>query len=120
MEKAKPILETLAQQEGINLAMIVSRDGFILEMETAREVPAEPDTIGAAVSTFWNTLDSLGKELEAGGGLTGIFEFKGAQVSASLIPEEDLLLTVVADKKANPAMVRYLTYKFSELLTHAL
>ena len=116
MERAKEIIETLAEQDGVNLAMIVSRDGFILELGAEREAPQEPETVGAAVSTYWSTVDAMGGELAAEVGLNSIVEFRGALLATSLLVQEDLILTVVADPQMNPATIRYLTCKFSELL----
>jgi predicted regulator of Ras-like GTPase activity (Roadblock/LC7/MglB family) len=120
MDQVKTIVETLAQEEGVNLAMVVSRDGFILEMQSAQKLAFEPETLGAAVSTYWNMADGMGKELTAEDGLNSVVEFRNATVATALIEEEDLLLTVVADKKANPAMIRYLTSKFTHLLVRSL
>mgnify|MGYP001826824138 CR=1 FL=1 len=120
MDQVKTALDTLVEQEGINLAMIVSRDGFIVEMQKGRDLTTDPETIGAALSTFWDHTDSMGKELTAKTGLNSIVEFQGAVVATSLIEAEDLLLAVVADPKTNPATMRYLTAKFSELLTRSL
>jgi predicted regulator of Ras-like GTPase activity (Roadblock/LC7/MglB family) len=100
--------------------MIVSRDGFILEMEAERSLAMEPESVGAAVSTFWSTADSMGNELEAGIGVNGLVEFKEALISTALLGSEELILTVVADKGTNPATIRYLTVKFSQLLEHLL
>ncbi len=120
MEQTKDVLETLAQQQGVNVAMIVSRDGFILEMETGRGMSMEPETLGAAVSIYWTTADSMGRELEAGLGLNGLIEFKDALISTALLEENDVILTIVADRNVNPATIRYLTTKFSQLLEYML
>lgn len=120
MEKAKPILEMLASQEGVNLAMVVSRDGFIVEAHSARKLPTEQETISAAVSTFWEHAGSLGRELSAEQGCNALVEYKNALVSTTLIESEDLLLCVVADSTTNPATMRYLSTKFSELLARSL
>jgi predicted regulator of Ras-like GTPase activity (Roadblock/LC7/MglB family) len=113
-------MEALVQEEGVDMAMIVSRDGFILEVETGRDLAVEPEQVGAMVSTFWATADGMGKELAAGLGLNGLVEFKEALVSTALLVDDDLILTVVADKHLHPATIRYLTVKFSELLQHVM
>jgi predicted regulator of Ras-like GTPase activity (Roadblock/LC7/MglB family) len=120
MEQAKSVIESLAREEGVSLAMIVSRDGFILEMEAAPGLTTEPETVGAVVSSYWASADSMGLNLELGGGLNGMIEFDGAVVSTALIKEEDLILTLVTDRSMHAATARYLTVKFSELLTHVL
>ncbi len=120
MRQAKDYLEVLAREEGVDFAMVVSRDGFIIEMEAARPPHLEPETIGAAVSTYWATADRRGSELGAGGGVNGIFEFKDGIIATSLMAENDLILTIAADRRTNPATVRYLTTRFSQLLEQVL
>lgn len=120
MKQAKDYLEALAREDGVDLAMVVSRDGFIIELEAARTPEIEPETIGAAVSTYWATADRMGIELGAGQGLNGLFEFKDAVVATSLMAQNDLILTVAADRRTNPATIRYLTARFSQLLEQVL
>ncbi len=119
MDKVRSILETLSQQEGVNLAMIVSRDGFIIDLQTARELPADPEIIAASVSSLWGAGDVLGHQLAAERGVNTLIEFRGALVSTTVLDREDLLLAVVSDQQSNPATMRYLTAKFSELLARA-
>lgn len=120
MREARETIETLAQQEGVNLAMIVSRDGFVIEYGVGRELPIEPEPLGAVVSTYWTTVDAIGRELSAGQGNNGLVECGDAVISTALIANEELILTVVTDKETNPAMIRYLTVKFSSLLEQML
>ena len=120
MDRVRTILGTLAEQAGVNMAMIVSRDGFVVEVESARELPGDAESIGASISSFWNVTDRLGDELAARLGLSCLLRYRRGVVGTAFIPEEDLLLAVYADRATDPAAMRYLTTKYSALLGRAL
>ena len=116
MQQSKEIIETLAEQDGVNVAMLVSRDGFVLELAAARALDMEAETVGAIVSTYWASAEAMGRELKAAPVRSSIVELKDAVVATALLEQEDLVLTVVADSNTNLATMRYLTVKFAELL----
>jgi predicted regulator of Ras-like GTPase activity (Roadblock/LC7/MglB family) len=112
-------VEALAEQEGVNLALVLSRDGFILESEEGKET-VDPEAVGVAVTTLWRAADEAGIEIELGAGANGLLEYKDGLLSTAVVRDADVILAIVADRDMNPATIRHLTVKFSELLAHVL
>jgi predicted regulator of Ras-like GTPase activity (Roadblock/LC7/MglB family) len=100
----KEVLNELARTQGVNAAVVVGRDGFVIDCAHAGE---EIDTgaIGAVISAGLGSAEVMGGQLQVGGMTHGMFEYDGGVIIMSLAGEA--ILAVIADAEANLGMVRH-------------
>jgi predicted regulator of Ras-like GTPase activity (Roadblock/LC7/MglB family) len=97
------ILKELVEVQGIEVAVCVGRDGFVIDAASTGN--ADTDAIGAMVSTGMGSAESVGRELGVGEMAQAMMEYdKGIVVLSAL--GSDALLAVVASKDANLGNVR--------------
>lgn len=104
MAKSKELLEDMVKVDGINAAVIVSRDGFVIDGVSNRG-SLDTDTVGAVISAGTGSSEVMGRELNVGVMTQGMIEFTGGLIIMSLVGL-DAILAVVADPKANLGYVR--------------
>lgn len=104
MSNLKSLLTELTQVEGINTAVVVGRDGFIIDRAGNGVVDVE--AVGAVISTGIGSSEIMGKELGVGTMTQGMIEYQNGIIMTSLVGN-DAVLAVVADLKANLGNVRY-------------
>jgi predicted regulator of Ras-like GTPase activity (Roadblock/LC7/MglB family) len=104
MAKSKELLEDLVKVDGINAAVIVARDGFVIDGVSNRG-SLDTDTVGAVISAGTGSSEVMGRELNVGAMTQGMIEFTGGLIIMSLVGL-DAILAVVADPKANLGYVR--------------
>ena len=105
MASLKEQLQDLIQVEGINTAVIVGRDGFVIEGITSGGA-LDIEAVGAVVSTGIGASEVMGRELGVGSMSVGMLEFKDGVIEMSFVGS-DAILAVVADGSANLGNVRY-------------
>jgi predicted regulator of Ras-like GTPase activity (Roadblock/LC7/MglB family) len=105
MAGLKEQLQDLVQVEGINTAVIVGRDGFVIEGITSGS-SLDIEAVGAVVSTGIGASEVMGRELGVGAMSVGMLEFKDGVIEMSFVGR-DAILAVVADSSANLGNVRY-------------
>ncbi|MBC8180565.1 roadblock/LC7 domain-containing protein [candidate division KSB1 bacterium] len=105
MSKLKKQLEELAKVEGINSAIVVGRDGFVID-GVANGAAMDTEAVGAVVSTGIGSSEVMGRELNVGDMTQAMLEYDGGIIVTSFLGM-DAILAVVADLKANLGMVRY-------------
>lgn len=103
MEKLHKILEELVETAGIDVAVCVGRDGFVIDAASAGS--SDTEAIGAMVSTGMGSAESVGRELGLKEMDQAMMEFKGGIVMMTALGK-DALLAIVASKDANLGGVR--------------
>ena len=103
MEKMHKILEELVEVSGIDVAVCVGRDGFVID--AASTGTSDTEAIGAMVSTGMGSAESVGRELGLKEMEQAMMEFKGGIVMMTALGS-DALLAIVAAKDANLGGVR--------------
>jgi len=110
MGSLKDLLNEILHIQGVNTAVVVGRDGFVIEGASVRG-KIDSDVIGAVISTGIGTAEVMGGELKIGAMTQSMFEYNDGVIVLGLAG--DAILAVVADAKANLGMVRYRIKKHS-------
>lgn len=105
MAKTKEVLGELVKVDGVNAAVIVARDGFVIDGVSNRG-NLDADTVGAVISAGTGSSEVMGRELNVGAMTQGMMEFTDGLIMMSLVGL-DAILAVVADPKANLGYVRF-------------
>jgi predicted regulator of Ras-like GTPase activity (Roadblock/LC7/MglB family) len=100
----KQTLNELVKVDGVTTAVVVGRDGFVIDGAASRGA-LDAEAIGAVISTGVGSAEVMGGELTLGEMTQSMFEYNGGIIVMSLASPE-AILAVVADVKANLGMVR--------------
>lgn len=117
MNNLSNILNDLTHVEGINTAVVVGRDGFIID--SAGNGSIDTEAVGAVISTGIGSSEVMGRELGVGLMTQGMVEYQNGIIMTSLLGT-DAVLAVVADLKANLGNVRYQVKKRAPEVQRAL
>ncbi|MBP7865377.1 MAG: roadblock/LC7 domain-containing protein [Acidobacteria bacterium] len=112
------LLKELILVEGINTAVLVSRDGFVIEA-VSRGGKVDTEAVGAVISTGVGSSEVVGNELGIGQLQQGMFEYKDGIIVISLLGA-DSILAVVATTGANLGNIRYQLKKRSVEIEKAM
>jgi len=104
MDNIRDLLGDLVRTEGINTAVVVSRDGFVIEGVSTGDVDTEG--VGAVVASGIGAAEVMGRELMTGEMTQGMLEYKNGVIVMSTLGM-DAILAVVADLSAKLGSVRY-------------
>jgi predicted regulator of Ras-like GTPase activity (Roadblock/LC7/MglB family) len=104
MAKTSEVLADLVKVDGVNAAVIVARDGFVIDGVSNRG-NLDTETVGAVISAGTGYSEVMGRELNVGAMTQGMIEFTGGLIMMNLVGL-DTILAVVADPKANLGYVR--------------
>jgi hypothetical protein len=118
MAQLNELLSELVSVQGVKSAVVVGRDGFVIE-GLSRGGTVDTDDVGAVISTGIGSSEVMGKELEVGDMTQAMFEYKEGFIVMALIGRE-AILAVVADLKANLGNIRYQIKKRATLIHQAL
>jgi uncharacterized protein len=118
MPSMKDMLNELIKVEGINTAVVVGRDGFVIDGATNGE-GMDVEAVGAVISTGIGTAEIMGRELKVGAMSQGMVEYNDGIIVMGLLGK-DAVLACVADAKANLGNVRYQIKKKSPEIQAAL
>jgi predicted regulator of Ras-like GTPase activity (Roadblock/LC7/MglB family) len=116
--KLKEILEELLKVEGVTAAVVVGKDGFVIE-SAATTKKIDIDTVGAMASTGMGAAVSMGTELQKGEMVQTLIEMDKGPIILSPL-SSDALIAIVADTTANSGRIRYDLKKNRERLVAAL
>ena len=105
MSQLTDLLNELVNVEGINSAVVVGRDGFVIE-GVASGTSLDADAVGAVISTGIGSSEVMGRELEVGVMTQGMVEYDDGLIVMALLGE-DAIVAVVADLNANLGNVRF-------------
>ncbi len=113
----KQILSEFLKLDGVSAAVVVGRDGFVIESAVSGKVDIE--ALGAMASTGVGTSEAMGMELGKGQLTQMLVELQqGPIILSPLSPDE--LIAIVADNGANIGRVRYELKKNRERIIAAL
>jgi uncharacterized protein len=115
MSNDKTILRDLNKVEGIHEALIVGRDGFVIQ----HEGDMDADSAGAVMSTVIGSVEAMGRDLSVGGVFEIMAEYKNGVVIVAPIGR-DALLGIAANEGANLGMIRHSVKKSMRELETAL
>ena len=118
MAGIKDQLNELIKVDGVKTAVVVGRDGFVIEGITS-DGSVDIDAVGAVISTGLGTAEVMGRELKVGGLTQAMQEYdEGVLVMSALGAEA--LLCLVCQLEANLGMVRFQTKKHIPALRAAM
>jgi len=118
MSQLTDLLNELVNVEGINSAVVVGRDGFVIE-GVASGASLDADAVGAVISTGIGSSEVMGRELEVGAMTQGMVEYDDGLIVMALLGE-DAIVAVVADLNANLGNVRFQIKKRRKAIEKAL
>ncbi|MBN1656650.1 MAG: roadblock/LC7 domain-containing protein [Deltaproteobacteria bacterium] len=118
MTQLSVLLEELVEISGIRTALVVGRDGLVVDSAT-KKYRDDDDAVGAIISTGICSIESTGKELNLGKSTQGLLEYSDGVVLINALAE-DSLLVIVADKKVNLGNIRYQARKRMTSLQKAI
>ena len=98
MANTRNILAALTAVDGINSAVCVGRDGFVIDAAAAPG--ADVDAIGAMVSTGLGSAESVGKELGVGALTQAMMEYKDGVIVMTAIGADAILAVVAAESSS--------------------
>ncbi|MBE0447263.1 MAG: roadblock/LC7 domain-containing protein [Actinobacteria bacterium] len=98
------ILHQFTSLDGVIAALLVTRDGFIVDYASTTKF--DLDMVSAVIATGFGTLDKIGRELEQGDLQLAMLEYEqGPIVVAPLI--QDIALVVVASQWTTLGRIRW-------------
>ena len=106
MADVKSILKALKDTQGINEALVVGRDGFVIE--SVGDMEAEE--VGAVISTAIGAIEAMGRDCEQGSLFEVMAEYKDGTMIAAPVGR-DAVLGVVAGTDANLGGIRHAVKK---------
>lgn len=106
MADVKSILKTLNATTGISQALVVGRDGFVIE--SVGDMSAEE--VGAVISTAIGAVEAMGRDCNQGGLFEVMAEFKDGTMIAAPVGR-DAVLGIVAGIEANLGAIRHAVKK---------
>ena len=114
----KPILEEFLKIEGVSAAVVVGRDGFVIESAVHGKT-TDVEALGAMASTGLGTSEAMGNSLGKGELSQMLIEMDMGSIILAALTENELI-AIVADATANVGRIRYELKKNKERLAKAL
>jgi predicted regulator of Ras-like GTPase activity (Roadblock/LC7/MglB family) len=105
MATLKALLGDLVKVEGIRSAVLIGRDGFVIEGISHANVDMDP--VGAVISTSLGASEVMGTELKVGEPVHAMLEYTSGIIFVSYLGSQ-AVLAIVADVKANLGHIRFL------------
>ncbi len=100
----KEILGDLTKKPGVIAALVVSRDGFVIEGLTSEE-ELDLDALGAHTSSALMAWESIGTDLSRGAPEMLLVEFESGPISVSPV-SGDAVLVVLGNRLCNLGRLR--------------
>ncbi len=113
----KQVLGEFLKIDGVTAAVVVGRDGFVIESAVSGKM--DIDALGAMASTGMGTSEAMGKELGKGELHQMLVELDHGPIIMSPLSADELI-AVVAGNEANIGRIRYELKKNKERLVAAL
>jgi predicted regulator of Ras-like GTPase activity (Roadblock/LC7/MglB family) len=113
----KPLLEEFLKVEGVSAAVVVGRDGFVIESAVSGKVDIE--ALGAMASTGLGTAEAMGTTLGKGELSQMLVELEKGPIILSPLSTDELI-AIVADSSSNVGRIRYELKKNKERIIAAL
>jgi len=118
MGDLRSIMTEFTTVEGIQAALIVGRDGFVIEAVTGRGT-VDTDAVAAVISSGIGSSEVIGRELNIGKLDQAMYEYRDGMLITSLLGPE-AILAIVADGRSNLGNIRYQAKKRLDALMGAL
>ncbi len=103
MEQLRVILNALLNIKGTLAALVVGRDGFVIEGVTADTTDVE--VVGAVAASAMGSAEVMGNDLSRGGLTSILIEYESGPVAVAPAGQ-DALLVVVGDTQLNLGRAR--------------
>ncbi|MDR7544985.1 MAG: roadblock/LC7 domain-containing protein [Armatimonadota bacterium] len=113
MSQLKDVLMDLSKVEGVLAALVVARDGFVVE-GLATDESVDLEAVGAIVASNIAASDSMGREMARGGMRNILIEFDEGPVAIGPAGP-DAVLVVVGSRQANLGRIRLEMRRNSQL-----
>ncbi len=113
MSQLKDVLADFAKVEGVLAALVVSRDGFVVEGVTSED-SVDLEAVGAIVASNLAAADSMGREMVRGTIRNLLLEFDEGPVAIGPAGP-DAMLVVVGTRQANLGRIRLEMRRNSQL-----
>lgn len=97
------ILDGLVKVDGVTAALVVGRDGFVIEAVSSEDL--EMDSVGAMAASSLSSAESMGGELDLGSLGSVLVEYEKGPVAITPAGP-DAVLAVVANQSANLGRLR--------------
>ncbi|MDK2974751.1 MAG: uncharacterized protein PWP08_1122 [Methanofollis sp.] len=117
MEILKQILMEFLRLDGVTAAVVVGRDGFVIEDAISGEI--DTDALGAMASTGMGTSEAMGAELGKGQLNQMFVELEKGPILLSPLSEDEMI-AIVANDGANIGRIRYELKKNRDRIIAAL
>lgn len=113
----KQLLGEFLKLEGVSAAVVVGRDGFVIESAISGKI--DIDALGAMASTGMGTAESMGSQLGKGALKQTLVELEKGPILLSPLSADELI-AIVADDVANVGRIRYELKKNKDRIIAAL
>lgn len=113
----KQILAEFLNLEGVTAAVVIGRDGFVIESAVSGKM--DTDALGAMASTGIGTSEAMGRELGKGQLSQMLVELEKGPIVISPLSKDELI-AIVAENASNLGRIRYELKKNKERLIAAL
>ncbi len=98
VEDAKSVLSRLAALPGVTLAVLVDREGFLIE--SAGDMVLEAEAAGALAGCLAQASEAIGRELSQGSLVGLIAEYEAGLILVNVTASGAMLATVLCDPTA--------------------
>jgi predicted regulator of Ras-like GTPase activity (Roadblock/LC7/MglB family) len=106
MADLKSIMNEFMAVQGIKAALVVGRDGFVIESALGSKGAVDADAVAAVISSGIGSSEVIGRELSIGKLEQAMYEYKDGMLITSLLGLE-AILAIVADGNSNLGNIRY-------------
>ena len=100
----KEVLTDLTKKPGVIAALVVSRDGFVIEGQTSEE-ELDLDALGALTSSALAGWESIGTDMSRGSPEMLLVEFESGPIAVSPVAD-DAVLVVMGNRLCNLGRMR--------------
>jgi predicted regulator of Ras-like GTPase activity (Roadblock/LC7/MglB family) len=105
MSELKTLLNDFLHVEGVNAAVVISRDGFVIQGET-NGTGLDYEAVGAVVSMGIGSTSVIANELQVGDVMQTMFECAKGIVVVTFLGA-NALLALISDSSVNVGNLRY-------------
>ncbi|HJR42753.1 MAG TPA: roadblock/LC7 domain-containing protein [Gemmatimonadaceae bacterium] len=92
MPTIRDLVSALRQREGVDAAIVLGRDGLLIDSSSAPAVDA--DSVAALVPSVVAAADELGRQTERGGVTTAVLEYPAGFAIVSSLTADAVLLVL--------------------------
>jgi len=117
MPSLEELLQIFTDIKGVKAALIVGRDGFVIEGSAEDE--ADIEFLGAIASTGLSSPEAMSKELDLGPLTQAMIEYEGGPMVLSPIGEE-AILAIIAEATSNLGRIRYTIRKNKDAIESSI